>query len=58
MAHENFTGTADTLIFTVYQHEGPLGILANFQAPGDPLVNTVLYSDTVITTTSLSPSGQ
>lgn len=59
--HTHRTGTAspDTIIFTIYQYTGNLGVVVNFSDPREPIANpTTIYADTIITTTSLAPPNQ
>ncbi len=48
------SSTPDTLIVKVYRGQGAAGI----QTSGANIANPILWSDTIITTTNLSPSGQ
>ncbi len=49
--HRNVTGTKDTIIVVIYEDQG--GIVIDNQ---DNILNSILYADTIVTTTSLSPN--
>ena len=52
--HENNTGTEDTVIITIYEYTGTVGILVNAQ---DQITNNILHQDTFYWSTSMAPTG-
>lgn len=51
VTHQNTQGTPDTVIISVYRYQGAAGLQVN---GNEDIVNTVIYADTIITTTSLT----